>query len=104
LAAGKPAKIKDEKLGRHLEYRIKRILKGQEYDSISFTQTVDCYRAESRKVLEKFSDSEIRISEVEDTLEAILALYEQYKPSTLASWKKIVNQIFDESSSCPIEL
>lgn len=104
LAAGKPAKIKDKNIGSRLVSRVREICQRQRYNSGTFPRVLREYEAAQKRKLQNFPDGEAKISDLEDTLEAIWALFEHYEPKTLKAWEEIVNRIFDESGYSPISL
>lgn len=104
LAAGKPAKIKDKNIGSRLVSRVREVCQRRRYNPDTFPQALRDYEALQRKRLKNFPDGESKISDLEDTLAAIWALFEAYEPSTLKAWENIVNRIFDESGYSPISL
>lgn len=104
LAAGKPAKIKDKNIGSRLVSRVREICQRRRYNPDTFPQALRDYEALQKKRLKNFPDWESKVSDLEDTLAAIWALFEAYSPKTLKAWEDIVNRIFDESGYSPISL
>jgi superfamily I DNA/RNA helicase len=104
LAAGKPAKIKDKNIGGRLVSRVREICQRQRYKPDTFPRVLREYETTQKRKLEKFPDGEAKISDLDDTLQAIWALFEHYEPKTLLAWEEIVNRIFDESGYSPISL
>ena len=104
LAAGKPAKIKDKNIGSRLVSRVREICQRQRYKPDTFPRVLREYEVAQKKKLAKFPDGEAKIGDLEDTLQAIWALFEHYEPKTLIAWEEIVNRIFDESGYSPISL
>lgn len=104
LAAGKPAKIKDKNIGGRLVSRVREVCQGQRYKPDTFPEVLRKYESAQRRKLQKFPDGEAKISDLEDTLQAIWALFEHYEPKTLKAWEEVVNRIFDESGYSPISL
>lgn len=104
LAAGKPAKIKDKNIGSRLVSRVREICQRRRYNPDTFPAALRDYESLQKKRLKNFPDWELKISDLEDTLAAIWALFEAYEPKTLKAWEDIVNRIFDESGYSPISL
>jgi len=104
LAAGKPAKIKDRNIGSRLVSRVREICQRKRYTSERFPQLLREYEIAQKRRLAKFPDGEIKVSELDDVLQAIAALFQAYEPKTLKAWEEIVSRIFDESGYSPISL
>ncbi len=104
LAAGKPAKIKDRNIGSRLVSRVREICQRKRYTRDSFPQFLREYEVTQKRRLAKFPDGEAKVSELEDVLQAIAALFQAYEPKTLKAWEEIVSRIFDESGYSPISL
>lgn len=99
LAAGKPAKIKDRSLGKKITEQIEKICKKfrTSYDPQSFSQLVAAYEEAERNRLAKYDNHEERMAALQDMLQAVLTLFENYEPQTFPDWEALIDKIFDES-------
>lgn len=99
LAAGKPAKIKDKSLGKKITEQVDKICKKfrTAYDPQDFPQLAAKYEQAERDQLSKYDNHEKRIAALQDMLQAVLTLFENYEPQTFQDWDAIIDKIFDES-------
>lgn len=99
LAAGKPAKIKDKSLGKKVTDQVEKIIKKFRlpYDPKTFPRMLDEYERQERERLLKYKDHEDRISGLQDMLQAVITLFENYEPETFLDWEALIDKIFDES-------
>lgn len=105
LADGKPAVIKDKNIGGRLVSRVRDICQRRKYNPDTFPQALREYEFTQKKRLKDFLDGESKISDLEDILAAIRALFEHYAPKTLKAWEDLVNKIFKDSDyDSPISL
>lgn len=105
LTDGKPAVIKDKNIGGRLVSRVRDICQRKKYNPETFPQVLREYEVTQKRRLKDFPDGEAKISDLEDILQAIWALFGHYAPQTLKAWEDVVNRIFKDSDyDSPISL
>jgi superfamily I DNA/RNA helicase len=97
-----PAKIKDKSLGDKLVKMVAQI--SPKYHPETFPEAIAAYEISERLRFERYPDSEQRISDLQDKMEAISALFDAYTPPTLEDWEKVINRIFEESDRHAVNL
>lgn len=99
LAAGKPAKIKDKSLGKKITEQVEKICKKfrTPYDPQNFPQLVASYQQAERDRLSRYDNHEERMAALQDMLQAVITLFENYEPQTFHDWDTLIDKIFDES-------
>jgi len=102
LVKNLPARVKDKSIGGRLVATVKKI--SPKYKKGSFLDELKSYEMQMRGKFDSFPDKEQKISALQDSLEAIVALFEAYLPSSLDDWNKIVNRIFEDSPRKAIDL